>query len=113
MLANNNYYIGIDLGGTRIKAGLVADGKLQALEVVPAVAAQGLKASLPLMQQAVEQLIHSQQLDRAGLSGIALAFPGLVNSVTQRILSTNQKYNDAIDTNLPAWVQEQWQVPFL
>mgnify|MGYP001005632839 CR=1 FL=1 len=48
MLANNNYYIGIDLGGTRIKAGLVADGKLQALEVVPAVAAQGLKASLPL-----------------------------------------------------------------
>ncbi|MFT3677683.1 MAG: ROK family protein [Chitinophagaceae bacterium] len=112
MLANNNYYIGIDLGGTRIKAGLVADGKLLALDVVPAVSAQGLKASLPLMQQTIEQLIHSQQLDRTGLSGIALAFPGLVDSVSQRILSTNQKYNDAIDTDLPAWVREQWQVPF-
>jgi len=112
MLANNNYYIGIDLGGTRIKAGLVADGKLLALDVVPAVSAQGLQASLPLMQQTIGQLIHSQQLDPAGLSGIALAFPGLVDSVSQRILSTNQKYNDAIDTDLPAWVQAQWQVPF-
>lgn len=113
MLAQHmNYYIGIDLGGTRIKAGLVVNNQLQSLQVVPAIAGEGLEASLPLLQQAIEGIITQHQLSPAGLAGIGLAFPGLVDYEAQRILSTNQKYNDATTTNLPAWIKQHWNVPF-
>jgi glucokinase len=106
------YYIGIDLGGTRVKIGLVTDGMVVARKIIPADAAAGLEASFPALQKEIDVLLRSHHLTRAALGGIGLAFPGLVDPFSQKILSTNKKYDDALTVNVPDWVSKHWNVPF-
>ena len=106
----NNHYIGIDLGGTRVKLGLVTEGRVVARRIIPA--SSGLEASLPVIAREVDELLRSGQVARASLAGVGLAFAGLVDPSAQRILSTNKKYDDALDVDLPAWVKQNWNVPF-
>jgi len=107
-----NYYIGIDLGGTRVKIGLVTGGVVVARKIIPADAAGGLQASLPALQKEIEELLRSHHVMREALGGIGLAFAGLVDPVAQKILSTNKKYDDALTVDLPGWVRRNWSVPF-
>ncbi|MET0636502.1 MAG: ROK family protein [Chitinophagaceae bacterium] len=107
------YYLGIDLGGTRIKMGLVSDGKVIARKIVPALASSGLQASLPLLQEEMDRLVALIPDGTGPLAGIGIAFPGLVNHKTRKILSTNAKYDDAPSIDLTAWVNERWAVPFV
>jgi glucokinase len=121
------YYIGIDLGGTRVKIGLVTGGEVVARKIIPANAAGGLEASFPAIQKEIDSLLRSYHLATPGalttrgatiaaagsvLGGIGLAFPGLVDPFSQRILSTNKKYDDALAADVPDWVRQHWNVPF-
>ena len=106
-----DYVVGIDLGGTRVKIGLIAHGKVIAKVVAPAQSAKGLAASLPFIAQHVNQLLHSNGIAHTALQGIALGFPGLVDPYLQTILSTNAKYDDARAINLEDWVEKEWNVP--
>ena len=106
------YSIGIDLGGTRVKIGIVANNEVIAKKMIPARSARGLRANLPYIQEEIEKLTGEVNLPITSLKGIGLAFPGLVNPWTKKILSTNQKYDDALEIDLDAWVKENWGVPF-
>ncbi|HTI91315.1 MAG TPA: ROK family protein [Puia sp.] len=120
----SNYYIGIDLGGTRVKIGLVAGGKGEAhagtapagsviaRKIIQADAAGGLEASFPVIQKEIDDLLQAYHVTRAALGGIGLAFPGLVDPSSRRILSTNKKYDDALAVDVPGWVRQHWDVPF-
>lgn len=122
----SKYYIGIDLGGTRVKIGLVTAGTVEAhagaavappgaviaRKIIPADAAGGLEASFPVIQKEIDGLLQAYHLTRAALGGIGLAFPGLVDPSSQRILSTNKKYDDALVVDVPGWVRQHWDVPF-
>jgi glucokinase len=104
-------YIGIDLGGTRIKIGLVEDNTLVALKILNAQSINGLHAHLPLID---EQILHLQRI--AGittLDGIAMAFPGLVNTHTKRVLSTNKKYDDGPSLDLESYYEKNGTHLFL
>jgi len=63
-------------------------------------------------------LIDEQMLDMqrtAGLTsfdGVAMAFPGLVNPNTKKVLSTNQKYDDAPSLDLETYYQQKWNTSF-
>ena len=46
------------------------------------------------------------------LKGIGLAFPGLVDPINKKILSTNAKYDDGFTINLENWVKDHWNVDF-
>jgi glucokinase len=105
-------YIGIDLGGTRVKIGLVRAGAVVARKIIPANSAGGLEASFPAIQKEIDDLLQAYHLTRGTLGGIGLAFPGLVDPSSQRILSTNKKYDDALVVDVPGWVRQHWDVPF-
>lgn len=105
-------FIGIDLGGTRIKIGLVACGKVISKLIVPAVSELGLQTRLPVIKEKIDELLNTGRDAGYALGGVAMAFPGIVNPLTQKVLSTNAKYDDAPALNLGAWVRENWQVPF-
>ncbi len=107
-----NCYIGIDLGGTRVKIGLVEDDKITSKVVVPAQSANGLAARLPFITKHVNQLLKGNGITLGCLRGISLGFPGLVDPFQKKILSTNAKYDDAFSIDLETWVKEQWNVPF-
>lgn len=102
------YVLGIDLGGTFIKVGVIRDGELLAYNTFASDSERGLQRNLPLIRQAAERL-----LDRCGavqnrLAGVGIAFPGIVDIDGRRVISTNRKYNDAPHIDLPAWTADTW-----
>jgi glucokinase len=105
------YNIGIDLGGTVIKTGLVQAGQLAGFKSFPAVT-RAMRQNLQLIEDAVDSLLGENDIPPAQLSGIGLAFPGIVNPVKGSVVSTNQKYSDAKELDFPAWAKRRWGVPF-
>lgn len=106
-----SYTIAIDLGGTIIKIGLLKEGQLIDRKEVVAQSASGLKSKLPELESAINQLLQTNQLSVKDVLGIGFSFAGLVDSVQNRILSTNQKYDDGPDTDLVSWALEKWNWP--
>lgn len=102
--------IGIDMGGTRIKIGLVKDGKILASTLIQASAHVHLTERLMEIGNEVDRLLTENKCEPLG---IGLAFPGIVDSTKNRILSKYVKYPDAQRVNLTAWAYERWHTPFV
>lgn len=105
--------IGIDLGGTRIKVGLVDQGKLLDSKIVHAESSLGLKRKLPKIEKIVRELFDQNGISIDKLQGVGSTFPGIVDSISMKVLSTNAKYPDAPELDLETWVQETFSVPFV
>ena len=103
--------IAIDLGGTFIKIGLVNNGQLIDRAQIKAQAASGLKTQLPELELVIDQMLKTNQLSGDDVLGIGFSFAGLVDSSKNRILSTNQKYDDGPDTDLVGWALGKWNWP--
>jgi len=106
-----NYTIAIDLGGTIIKIGLLNEGHLIDRSEIVAQSASGLKLQLPELEAAIDQILLLNKVQKENVLGIGFSFAGLVDSVQNRILSTNQKYDDGPDTDLVSWALEKWNWP--
>lgn len=103
-------FIGIDLGGTRIKMGLIDEGILRDSKIISAASDRGLESHLSILDREIEQMLDVHR--PSPLSGIALAFPGLVNYISGKVLSTNKKYADAPKTDLNKYYLQKWGCPF-
>ncbi len=103
--------IAIDLGGTIIKIGLMNDGRLIDRIEISAQSATGLKSQLPEIERSIDSILLINQLNYQDVLGIGFSFAGLVDSDKHRILSTNQKYNDAPQIDLVGWAQQKWGWP--
>ena len=92
--------IGIDLGGTNIKSGLVTDtGELIHTEVSPTPAAGGAEALLGELRQVAER--HLDEARQRGLApaAVGLATAGWVDPQTGRIIYASE--------NLPGWTNAE------
>jgi glucokinase len=98
------------MGGTIIKAGLTQDGKVIGFESF-AVASKSIVPNLSLIENAIDGLLLKNGVAASQLSGIGLAFPGIINPVNNAILSTLGKYDDARETDFTAWAKRRWDVP--
>lgn len=105
------YTIAIDLGGTIIKIGLMKNGELTDRSEIKAQSASGLKAQLPELEMAINELLLNNRLQVTDVLGIGFSFAGLVDSSKNKILSTNQKYDDGPDTDLVGWAMGKWSWP--
>jgi glucokinase len=103
--------IAIDPGGTIIKAGLLNGQSLLASVSVEAVSGQGLRANLPVIEKVIDQMLEVSKVSIEEILGIGFSFPGLVDSVRHRVLSTNKKYDDALEIDLPQWARLKWGLP--
>lgn len=106
-----NHTIAIDLGGTYIKIGLLKSGELIERKEIPAQSASGLKTQLPALESEIDELLLVNKVRKEDVLGIGFSFAGLVDSLANRILSTNQKYDDGPDTDLVGWSREKWNWP--
>lgn len=106
------YTIGIDLGGTNLKIGLLQNGNLIENTSLKSLSAEGLKAQLPEIENAIDQMIQTHGISIKDVLGIGLSFAGLVDSSRSAILSTNKKYEDAIEMDLTAWAKRKWGIGF-
>lgn len=100
-----------DLGGTRIKVGLVEDGTLLAHEVIAAHSQLGLGTRLPELAAAFRRLVALHGLCLADVAGVAVSFPSLIEPGTGRILAEYGKYRDAPGLDLRAWARMELSLP--
>ena len=105
-------FIGIDLGGTVVKIGLVVDGRVLSDTRLKADSKAGLRNMLPDLEGAIDGMLDSSAGEGA-LSGIAMAFAGIVDFQAGRALSTNAKYDDAPQVDVGGWVRDRYGVPFV
>lgn len=103
-----SFHLAIDLGGTRIKAGVVADQRLLAHASVQASSRAGLGPNLAILESLVADLCRRAGVDPGQAAGLGVGFPGVVDPQTGRIASTLDKYPDALEVDLAAWAQERW-----
>jgi glucokinase len=105
------FTIAIDLGGTIIKIGLMKEGQLCDRMEITARSASGLKTQLPELQAAIDKILINNHLSSNDILGIGFSFAGLVDSSKNRIVSTNQKYDDGPETDLVGWAKSNWDLP--
>lgn len=100
-----------DLGGTRLKIGVVRDGRVLARTVEPAHSQLGLAPQLPVLKAAWLRLLGGLRLAPADCAGVSVAFPSLVDNATGRILAEYGKFRDAMGLDLRAWAQAELGLP--
>jgi len=99
------YIIGIDLGGTIIKTGIVANGKVIASGALKSDSGNGLGRKLSEIDISIKKMLNEQQIPISSIAGTGISIPGLVDSLRGVVLSTNAKYDDAPELDLKNWTQ--------
>ncbi len=104
---------GIDLGGTIIKVGLLNGKQLIASKALRSAAGTVLRNNLTDIERTIDGMLFENGFSVRDIIGIGFSFPGLVDSITGHVISTNKKYDDATDLELPEWALQKWGLPLL
>lgn len=104
--------IAIDMGGTRIKIGIVHNNTLQSSTSIDAHSGSGLRSRLPFIQEAIENLLRQQEFSLSDIGGLGIASPGIIDSHQKKVFSIDKKFGDAPDINLEEWCQHTFNLPF-
>ncbi len=74
-------FVGCDLGGTNIKAGLVnvEDGHVITSDSIPTLARQGPEAVLERMADVITDLIQRSGVDKEDIGGLGISAPGVID----------------------------------
>ena len=81
-----------DMGGRRIKLGVVRGGAAVAANVLPAHADQSLLDRLEAVAEALEELCTRQGIPVQGCAGIGFAYPSVIDTANARILDHFGKF---------------------
>jgi glucokinase len=97
--SSETLYLGIDVGGTNIKAGVVtASGRPLAKASLPTHAERGIEHGLDVIHRAAEAALETAGLSLAQIQAVGLATPGTMDIPGGWLLEP---------PNLPGW----WHVP--
>ena len=100
-----------DLGGTRMKIGVVREGRVLAQTTEPANSKAGLLPGLPALKAAWLRLLGELKLSVRDCAGISVAFPSLIDAKSARVFAEYGKYADAIGFDFRAWAKKEFDLP--
>lgn len=100
-----------DLGGRRIKLGVVRGGQVLAADVLPAHADQPLPDRLEAVAAALERLCAQVGLGMRDCAGIGISYPSIIDTARARILDHFGKFGDASDLDLRGWARRAFGLP--
>lgn len=103
--------ISLDLGGTRIKIGIVEGGILIADSIIDALSEGGLIPRLSAVEAEISALLSKSNLRATDISGVGISIPGIVDSKRMKLLSVNEKYSDAVDFDFAQWSKKALGLP--
>jgi glucokinase len=103
--------LAVDIGGTHANCGLVENDKILVHENIDVSSASNILAVLSRVAEVFQKLIKSQSPALNDFQGIAVGFPGLVDSRIGRVVSTNKKYDDATEVDFGAWAKQTLGLP--
>lgn len=100
--------ISIDLGGSRVKMGVIADGKILEKSTMPSHSDQGLANLLPQL----EPIVADWKV-RYGATGIGIAFPSLVEFNQKKIICGSGKFDDYRQVDFRQWAKKKFGLPMI
>ena len=103
-------FVGVDFGGTRIKIGLIADDQILKVKNIEASSEVSFVQRLEDITKEVKELLNDTDWK---VTGLGLAFPGIVNYHNNRILSKYVKYPGAEVLDLNDWAQSNFKAPMV
>jgi glucokinase len=103
--------LAIDLGGTHATCAMLDDRTILAAEVVSTDGTQGLRRVLPRFAQTFRKLLQNTGVITEDCRGLAFSFCGLADTRIGRIVSTNQKYDDAVGIDFVGWSKQEFGLP--
>lgn len=98
--------LAIDLGGSRVKMGLIDDGVIRETVIFPADSTAPLGGTLQETARRADGLLSRLSLRP---EHVGLAFPGIVRG--GKVVSCNGKYTGAVDFDWQAWSLERFGKP--
>jgi glucokinase len=109
---NKPYFIGVDLGGTNIKFGIVSEqGKIVQKGMLPAQAGQGRKAILNNINKAVRESLTFAREKKIKIKGIGVGSPGTVNLNSGKIEGSCPNLPQMVNVNLKRWLSKSFKFP--
>lgn len=104
--------LAVDLGGSHATCALVADRTILRTKTLATDGAKGLAPVLPLLADALRTIMSEAGTTPLECAGLALCFCGLADHAHSRVASTNAKYDDAPQLDLPGWCEKSLGVRF-
>jgi glucokinase len=104
--------ISLDLGGSHVSCGVVHDRTLVAHKNIR-VRTSSFRQLLPHLKTLVSEVLADAGVSVQQCAGIVFGFPGIVDSRNGTVIATNEKFNDAVDLDLPRWARETFDLPSL
>ncbi|MBI1388988.1 MAG: ROK family protein [bacterium] len=95
--------LAIDLGGTRIKMGVIENGAVIRQRQSDARSGERLADRAPEIEASLKDLLNSANRSVSNCAGVGVSSTGLVDRERNRVLSTNKKYEDAPDFDFNQW----------
>lgn len=87
---NNKYYIGIDLGGTFIKGGIVNEnGEILICDKTPTEVEKGDKGVAANIAHLAKDLLDRQGIDISEVEGLGIGSPGMIDSAEGNVVYAN------------------------
>jgi glucokinase len=85
----NNYFAGIDIGGTKIAAALATkDGKILCRSKSPTPKNASPSKITSIVADLLEEMLYAGGISKKELRGVGIGIPGIIDSVTGKILRT-------------------------
>lgn len=108
-----NRYIGIDLGGTNLRAALadVESGRVYHQRKCPTLAAEGQEAVIQRIVQLIRELVQASELPPGTIKGIGIGVPGTPDIDLGIIQFLPNLPGRWLNVPLRAIIQEQVQLP--
>ena len=104
--------IGIDLGGSHATIAVIKEDQILGSRHVSLDSAQPLRPALNVFAEAIGNLLAEFHIDAADCEGLAVGFCGLADARIGRVVSTNQKYEDAPSIDFNAWCKQEFGLRF-
>ena len=109
---STKHYVGVDLGGTNIKFGIVSDkGEVSYKGVLSAQAHLGRDAVYGNMLEGVKQALHAAKVRKTKIAGIGAGSPGTVNQITGKIEGSSPNIPQMVNANLRQWLAKPFGLP--
>lgn len=100
-----------DAGATRIKFGIVDNGKVLAHDSIPSRSEGPLAVRLPDLAAALRGICRMNDVPLDAVRGISMSVPSIVDVKTGRILAEYGRFRDMPTLDLRAWAREEFGKP--
>lgn len=112
VLAKTAPAIGVDIGGTTIKAGLVdRQGEVTLAVRVPTDASKGRDAIAAATAEAIERVIAHTREDGISLAGLGIASAGAIDNATGTVFAATDNLPGWAGFNLRSFAEDRFQLP--